>query len=850
MHWRTSALIALAGTLIVWIAFSWPLPRHFAEAIPSSSQNIERDGVRTMIPGDHLQLLYHFWLAGDMAAGRTPLFNNVYEFNTGDDAQRRRVHPQFAPISLVYAALAALAGRAAAWNLTGILSLWLTWLFTWRLARRHAGEAEAALFSLVAILLPFRWVNLLGGSPAGFAMVWVPMVFLGLDAAIRDARPSGGVLAGLAILFASWTDNHIYLFTALAAPGWAILAMIRRPWPGRNRAEWLRLAGALAPAVALALATLAMSWLKARYLAGTGMGGGRTQDEVALFSPHLRDFFRWGARGIPSHVYVGFVMPALLAMGGIALLLRLRAGRDARRSLVVFALLLAAIGAVMLLATGVHGPWESLAWRAAVKLVPPYRMVRAPAKVFCLLPTFFAVAGTVGATAWLALDRRPRLARAGAIAAIALAIGAEMKAQVRATVCRLDDAQGAWRAVADDAIAARRIPRVLVVPLWPGDSDLCSAYQHYASLYRIRMANGYNPAVRADYRTTFYDRFRSVNQGDLDAAQLDDLLARGIDHLILHEDLFPEKVSPFPAGATLDRLSRNDRLEFLARDGRAWAFRILDAASAAASAPRKPALPPAPAWKPPARFVEGGSREAGETSTPCSGGGFARVKPHATFGPLPRVQYRPDPAAHWRVRCRGPARWLVRWTDEEGSVRREDRRENIGSAWTWEDLAPADAAWAAVARPTIAVEAGTLDVDVAWFASGDWQPPWPGHPVDLPPAWLFRAGHTESDRIAVRLDRDRDPDDRILYGPRLPLPPGRYRLQIEHDSRAPKGRLLGTVEVESPTADAPDEVPVRAGETPLVLDFRQPADIPFEFALRYARAADLTVRSVRLSRLE
>jgi hypothetical protein len=69
-----SILIAVA----VWSCFSWPLPRHVTTGIPSAARNVEKDNHRDMIAGDHLQLLYHFWLLSDMIRGRTPWFHNLY----------------------------------------------------------------------------------------------------------------------------------------------------------------------------------------------------------------------------------------------------------------------------------------------------------------------------------------------------------------------------------------------------------------------------------------------------------------------------------------------------------------------------------------------------------------------------------------------------------------------------------------------------------------------------------------------------------------------------------------------------------------------------------------------------
>ena len=122
---RNSCLLALVLTLAVWLVFSWPLPLHVTSAIPAgSAKPAQRVELLPMQPGDHLQLDYHFWLFSDMLAGKTPWFYNIYEFNTGDDAERREPGAFYLPFSFFYTVGAWIAGRAFAWNLTGFLSLW------------------------------------------------------------------------------------------------------------------------------------------------------------------------------------------------------------------------------------------------------------------------------------------------------------------------------------------------------------------------------------------------------------------------------------------------------------------------------------------------------------------------------------------------------------------------------------------------------------------------------------------------------------------------------------------------------------------------------------------------------
>ncbi|MFH0879429.1 MAG: hypothetical protein V2A34_06920, partial [Lentisphaerota bacterium] len=177
---KTVALTFLVTTL-VWAVFCWPLPRHLSDGITMSSRNIEKGHARTMIRGDHLQLLYHFWLFGDWIRGNSPFSKNVYEFNTGGDEDRTEAHPYFMPFCFLYAAGEFAAGRAFGWNFTVFMTLWLSYLFTVLLLLRYTNRSLAAYAAaLISMLLPYRWLTLLGGSPTGFAMTCVPLLMLSM----------------------------------------------------------------------------------------------------------------------------------------------------------------------------------------------------------------------------------------------------------------------------------------------------------------------------------------------------------------------------------------------------------------------------------------------------------------------------------------------------------------------------------------------------------------------------------------------------------------------------------------------------------------------------------------------
>ena len=114
-----ACLLLLAG-LLLWAATAWPLPRVFSQAIPHTNLNPEPQTVRPIASGDHLQLLYHFWLGLDALSGHSPAGHNVYEFNLGDDSARLQPDLYYLPFSLVYAAVAPAAGHAAGWNAAGL----------------------------------------------------------------------------------------------------------------------------------------------------------------------------------------------------------------------------------------------------------------------------------------------------------------------------------------------------------------------------------------------------------------------------------------------------------------------------------------------------------------------------------------------------------------------------------------------------------------------------------------------------------------------------------------------------------------------------------------------------------
>jgi hypothetical protein len=228
---RRLALYSLALTLAVWLVIAWPLPRLFNDAIPVgvSKRETPHPALVHMMAGDHLQFVYYLWIVSDFLTGKTPFFYNLYEFNTGDDAERYRPGSYYFPLSLLYSAFYWMDGRAFAWNAVSLLALWLAGYSIWRLCRRYTdSDLIAATGALLALLFPYQWIQLFGGSPAGFGMALVPLMVLGLDRAVRNDSAAGGWVAGLALLCMGMIDTHAFYFGALMVPCWCLVAFTQR----------------------------------------------------------------------------------------------------------------------------------------------------------------------------------------------------------------------------------------------------------------------------------------------------------------------------------------------------------------------------------------------------------------------------------------------------------------------------------------------------------------------------------------------------------------------------------------------------------------------------------------------
>jgi hypothetical protein len=839
------ALASAGLTLLLWVVFTWPQPRFFFSGIPSSAKNVEKDHVRAMIHGDHLQLLYHYWLFTDMLQGETPWCRNPYEFNTGDKPARPWSFKDNLPFSIVYAAGAWVSGRAGGWNINLLLNLWGSLFFTALLLGRYVrSEPAAVLIASTGLALPFRWATLLGGSPTGLAVMWLPLIMYGIDKALLSGRLRYSLLAAAAITFSYFNDAHVFFFGALAVPFWCIFcALWQKNFPWKEPRRWTRPALSMAP-VALCLILLVF-WGKAATSAAEAETGSlvRKITEVQLYSPRASAVFEWSRHGYDYAVYLGIAIPALIAAAALTTLIRHMIKRNLRkRRIAAHLALVAGMAVICALALGPNGPFDGQAFILARKLIPPYGMLRQPGKIFCLLTVLAPLSMTLGIRhIQEAFSRKAVVIAALVIAAVAVAAYAP---RIEATVCLLDKKQPAYGAVAADAREQGIEPRAVAISFWPGDSAWASLYQHYASLYRVYMVNGYSPVVPGGYIEDVFEPLGPLNVGFIGDSQLRAFKELDINYIILHEDAFPEKVSPFPVGFTLKRLLEHENLSLLKQYRNVWAFKVT------------------------------GRHEKPDLFCQSWDVFFPSFRHQSEHAPVPKGLIEADPSAdnnhyisvsetnaavrlqtmyHWSppdpfliVRVRGTGSAEISFTEEHFRTG-HDRFSIRSSQWKWKHITANFRAGSSRTQPEINTEKGRIDMDLAVLSSGRLTPLAPGRSTFLPAPLFFHAGYTDPEQNAVKLRSGYEADSNVFYGPRLPLAPGRYRISLDYDSPAPVGTRLGAMHVKTGHFEKA-VVDVRQGKAADAFIDTDPDNLLFEIAFHYSRNADITLHGVNIRR--
>ena len=206
-------LLCLFLSLIAGLIFTWPLTFNFFSAIPYTLRPISGFEQVPLMPGDHLQTYYWFWLLKDNLWGHSALFTNPYEFN-GPAGPMSTVYANF-PFSLIYILLLPL-GPIGAYNGLIILSFLLSGLAMFLLARTWTEDFWASLLAgLVFATVPYRVSHIAGGQLFGYVIFLLPLCLYFVERTLEKGRWTYAGVAGLCIVLMSLMDPHTSFLTAL-----------------------------------------------------------------------------------------------------------------------------------------------------------------------------------------------------------------------------------------------------------------------------------------------------------------------------------------------------------------------------------------------------------------------------------------------------------------------------------------------------------------------------------------------------------------------------------------------------------------------------------------------------------
>jgi hypothetical protein len=452
---------------------TWPGVRSFTSAFPADGG----DGHGETAAGDHLQLVYRFWLVGHrLARGEAP-WVDPYSFQPV-------VEPQTVlggwPFGFAFWPLEAAFGPVVAWNALLLALTMAAGLLTYGWLRSlDVGALGAAAGGLAFAIAPYR-LSRSGVHLLGWAAVLLPLALLAIErsrAAPTRRRAHGwGALAAAALVSVPLSGQlHLALGVVPFALAYAAVRFhpVASAWTG---------AGALA-AVGVGLA------VRYTVIEGSAEEGGRSLAEVGEFSAEWIDLVsRWRLGGLEDFVYLGWLTPVLAAVG-LALL-----WRRGRRGLA----LLLGVAAVVpaLLALGTNLPLYAPLWHA----LPPLRFPRVPGRLLPVADLALAALAAV-AVAQAALVLAGRRGRAAGTALLSLVALDLLVLPLEPSV--VDTENRAYRVL-------RTAPpgRLLELPLVEPGIHFGSVYDWYALQAPRERLSGYSTLAPRPALDFFFTRNR------------------------------------------------------------------------------------------------------------------------------------------------------------------------------------------------------------------------------------------------------------------------------------------------------------------------------------------------------
>ncbi|MHB8842777.1 MAG: hypothetical protein ACYC56_13500 [Candidatus Aquicultor sp.] len=283
-------VLCLALCLMAGILFTWPMASSFFSSIPYTLKPIPGYERVPLIPGDHLQAYYWYWLLSDNLFGGSTFLSNPYEFN--GPAGPMSTVSAFFPFSLLYIILLPL-GPIGAYNGLILLSFVLCGLSMFLLARTWTNDPWSSLLAgLIFAVFPYRISHIAGGQLTGHVIFFLPLCLFFVEKTLTTGRWVYGGAAGLCLVLLSRMDPHTSYLTALTLGVYLpSRLLLNRPFPliqGRESTSlWPGFIGTLAGGLSISF----FLWI--RYGLNAGLPFWHTNLIQAFILGTLLVFFAW-----------------------------------------------------------------------------------------------------------------------------------------------------------------------------------------------------------------------------------------------------------------------------------------------------------------------------------------------------------------------------------------------------------------------------------------------------------------------------------------------------------------------------------------------------------------------------
>ena len=638
MKQSTEIWLVVLILVFVGIVFSLPLAFNLNSAIPYSLYPAHGFETVNMMHGDHLQFFYTLSQFGDyLREGNSAFFEEPYEFTIS--GSERHYSPRELPLSVFFFLLSPF-GNAVAYNVLVIFSFVACGVSVFLLSGRYIrGFLPRLISSVIFAIFPFRLAQLYGGHPNAFLVFLMPLLLYGYESWMESGKWKYALLSGVCIMSMAVEELHLAYYSALftvfffAYKGISMfrnfkvvdsrlkhsgmtvflkhLGMTISPdvsFPRKRESnlkivvEKHRWKETLQRFTCLTLVIAVFWMLAAGYIMHVKQvvfepsvaHAGREVGEIGLYAPKAGDFFRRANRDSEKFIYLGvvsFLLVLFAFFGHICkwfncdVLKFSGAGSVGQKhihgacpvekieglrknKIKWFYLAIFIVSAILSLGPNLRiFPLYNLFY----KYVPFFNYPRSTARI--IIFAFLSISILAG----FALENMVKLRRGRIACVIAIILlMLDFHPLGRIGLCRLSKGNRVYEYIREKGDSGV----LLEIPLWPGDSSWSSIYEYYATLYHIPMINGYSSFVTRDYIENVFWPLVSINMGCLNKSQFELLQKLNVRYIILHEEAYPQKVSPFPFKIALCNMRNSPLVKFVKQDGPLYLFEMDDDFSA------------------------------------------------------------------------------------------------------------------------------------------------------------------------------------------------------------------------------------------------------------------------------